>query len=81
VNDLLRRRNETTAAALRSPADFVSAVGQRLGYSEWIEIARERINMSADATADQQWIHVVPERAKDGPFGAWIPTDTSRCRW
>ena len=28
--------------------------------------------MFADATDDHQWIHVDPERAKDGPFGAPI---------
>ena len=30
------------------------------------------MNTFADATGDHQWIHVDPERAKDGPFGAPI---------
>ena len=30
------------------------------------------INTFADATGDHQWIHVDPERAKDGPFGGPI---------
>ena len=30
------------------------------------------MNTFADATGDHQWIHVDPERAKDGPFGAAI---------
>ena len=30
------------------------------------------MNTFADATLDQQWIHVDPERAKSGPFGAPI---------
>ena len=46
--------------------------GSDLGTSEWIEVTQERINTFADATGDHQWIHVDPERAKDGPFGAPI---------
>ena len=30
------------------------------------------MNTFADATDDHQWIHVDPERAKEGPFGAPI---------
>ena len=33
---------------------------------------QERINLFADATLDHQWIHVDPERAKEGPFGQTI---------
>ncbi|MCC5036741.1 MaoC family dehydratase [Streptomyces sp. WAC 00631] len=46
--------------------------GTDLGTSEWIEVTQERINTFADATGDHQWIHVDPEKAKDGPFGAPI---------
>ena len=53
-------------------AEVRAAVGQHLGYSDWIEITQERIDQFADATGDRQWIHVDPERAKDGPFGATI---------
>lgn len=49
-----------------------AAVGQHLGYSDWIEITQERIDQFAEATGDRQWIHVDPERAKDGPFGSTI---------
>lgn len=50
----------------------MAAVGQDLGVTDWITITQERINTFADATGDHQWIHVDPERAKDGPFGACI---------
>ncbi len=30
------------------------------------------MNQFAEATGDHQWIHVDPERAKDGPFGGTI---------
>ncbi|MCX4766327.1 MaoC family dehydratase [Streptomyces sp. NBC_01275] len=46
--------------------------GSDLGVSEWIEVTQERIDTFADATGDHQWIHVDPERAAAGPFGAPI---------
>jgi acyl dehydratase len=52
--------------------EFKGLVGTHLGYSEWIGIDQERIDLFADATGDHQWIHVDPERAKDGPFGGTI---------
>jgi len=56
----------------KTPADLKSALGEHLGYSEWLEMTQDRIDKFADATGDQQWIHVDPERAKQGPFGACI---------
>ena len=49
-----------------------AAVGSDLGAGEWLEITQDRIDAFADATGDHQWIHIDPERAKDGPFGATI---------
>ena len=49
-----------------------AAVGEHLGYSEWLEITQERVNTFAEATGDYQWIHIDVERAKDGPFGGTI---------
>jgi acyl dehydratase len=51
---------------------FHELVGKQIGFSEWETITQERVNLFADATDDHQWIHVDPERAKDGPFGAAI---------
>lgn len=48
-------------------------VGEHLGYSEYLEITQERVQLFADATGDQQWIHTDPERAKaQSPFGGPI---------
>ncbi len=60
------------ATVFNTPADLKSAEGQHLGYSDWLEIDQARIDKFADATGDHQWIHVDPERAKKGPFGACI---------
>jgi acyl dehydratase len=51
---------------------FSSFTGKHLGYSEWLTVDQEKVNLFADATGDHQWIHVDPERAKDGPFGRTI---------
>jgi hypothetical protein len=42
--------------------DIKSAVGSEIGASEWIEITQQRINQFAEATCDEQWIHVDQER-------------------
>jgi acyl dehydratase len=55
-----------------SADEIKAAVGTHLGVSDWLEIDQARIDKFADATGDHQWIHVDPERAKDGPFGTTI---------
>ena len=55
-----------------TPEELKGAVGRHLGYSDWLEITQERIDQFAEATGDHQWIHVDPERARNGPFGACI---------
>ena len=55
-----------------SYGDLAGRVGARLGPTEWLVIDRARIDRFAEATDDHQWIHVDPEAAADGPFGATI---------
>jgi acyl dehydratase len=52
--------------------EFVAAEDSQLGPTDWLEVTQERVNLFADATGDHQWIHVDPERAANGPFGATI---------
>ncbi|MGZ4460596.1 MAG: MaoC family dehydratase [Nocardioidaceae bacterium] len=52
--------------------DLETAVGTHLGWSDWHTVTQEQIDTFAEATGDHQWIHVDPERAKDGPFGTTI---------
>lgn len=63
---------ETTAKNVVPFDKVTELIGKDLGNSEWITITQEMVNTFADATNDHQWIHVDPERAKDGPFGAPI---------
>jgi len=60
------------ATIFQTPAELSSSIGKHLGHSAWMEVTQQRIQLFADATDDQQWIHVDPERAKQGPFGAPI---------
>ena len=53
-------------------SELESLVGEQIADSDWIEVTQERIQLFAEATNDHQWIHVDPERAKAGPFGAPI---------
>jgi acyl dehydratase len=46
--------------------------GDTFGPSSWVEIPQSKIDAFAAATGDDQWIHVDPERAKDGPFSSTI---------
>ena len=59
--------------ALEKGRELLAArIGQASEPTDWFEMTQERINNFADATRDHQWIHVDPERAKQGPFGAPI---------
>ena len=53
--------------------DLKAHVGEHLGYSDYVTITQEQVNLFADATGDHQWIHIDVERAKkDSPFGGPI---------
>jgi len=53
-------------------SDFPTLIGTDLEPSSWMEITQERVNQFADATNDQQFIHVDPEKASQTPFGGPI---------
>jgi acyl dehydratase len=55
-----------------TPVSLIGSEGTQLGPTDWLLIDQARVNGFADVTGDHQWIHVDPERAKDGPFGGTI---------
>lgn len=55
-----------------SYSEVLASIGQEVAVSDWITITQAQIQMFADATGDQQWIHTDPERAAKGPFGTPI---------
>lgn len=53
--------------------ELKTLIGQPLGTGEWVEITQEQVQMFADATGDQQWLHTDPDRAKrESPYGQTI---------
>jgi acyl dehydratase len=53
--------------------EIKAAVGTEVGVSNWIEVTQERIEQFAQATGDNQWIHVDIERAeRELPTGTTI---------
>jgi acyl dehydratase len=57
---------------VNSIEDLTALVGTHLGYSDYLTVTQEQVNLFAEATGDHQWIHVDPERAAAGPFGHTI---------
>ena len=52
--------------------DLPAATGRELGPGPWHEITQQQVNLFAEATGDDQWIHLDPVRAAAGPFGGTI---------
>ena len=53
-------------------ADLAALVGEEIAVGDWASVDQARIDAFAHATGDVQWIHVDPERAATGPFGATV---------
>ncbi|MFD4459688.1 MaoC family dehydratase [Nocardia sp. NPDC058480] len=60
------------ARAFTSLDDLSAAIGDTVGPGPWCTIDQERVDAFAECTGDDQWIHVDPTRAADGPYGATI---------
>jgi acyl dehydratase len=61
-----------SARVVASAAELSNLVGTESVGDEWLTIDQGRIDAFAGATGDFQWIHVEPERAASGPFGATV---------
>lgn len=46
--------------------------GTDLGVSDWLTVDQETVSAFGALTGDEQWIHVDPERAAQGPFGRTV---------
>jgi acyl dehydratase len=47
-----------SARVIQGIEGLKAAVGDHLGYSDYLEVTQDRVNTFADATGDHQWIHV-----------------------
>jgi acyl dehydratase len=69
---------DTPAGPARAPVAIPGVAGLRerlgteLGVSDWVTVEQDAVDTFAELTGDRQWIHVDPERAKDGPFGTTV---------
>src|SRR6185295_692032 len=69
------RRVTTRGSAMTTTITYErlgDLAGTDLGHTEYRTVTQDQVDLFADATDDHQWIHVDPERAKTGPFGAPI---------
>ena len=64
-----------------SKQEMLAMAGKDLGYSSWLVIDQNRINLFAEATNDHQFIHVDPERAAATPLGSVGPSPTAFSRF
>ena len=53
-------------------ATLPQLAGAELGPGPWHTISQREIDLFAEATGDDQWIHTDPARAATGPFGSTI---------
>ena len=56
--------------AFQGSAELEKAVGAHLGYSDWHTVTQQQITLFADATGDNQWIHVDPSAPRPGRSAA-----------
>jgi acyl dehydratase len=57
---------------LHGLAGLQERAGQKIGTSDWKTVEQRDIDTFATLTGDEQWIHVDPERAGNGPFGTTV---------
>lgn len=63
---------EVTPARPADIAELEALVGQQLGPTAWLEIDQRRVDEFGEVTEDMQWIHVDPDRAREGELGGTI---------
>lgn len=58
---------------IASIEELKSLVGQEVGVTGWFPVLQERVNLFAEATGDQQWIHIDVERSRrESPYGGTV---------
>lgn len=55
-----------------SIADVMAATGVELGLTDWVTLDQSRIDRFADATGDDNWVHIDPVRAAEGRYQGTI---------
>jgi acyl dehydratase len=64
--------DEAQPLVIQGVGGLQELAGKELGVSAWTPVEQEKVTSFAKLTGDEQWIHVDPERALSGPFGATV---------
>jgi acyl dehydratase len=64
--------NEPVPLVVHGIDDLLGHLGSDLGVSHWMRVEQNEVTEFGRVTRDMQWIHVDPERASTGPFGAAV---------
>ena len=64
--------SQLSSTVISSVDELKQYIGKETRVGDWHTVTQQEINAFAEATGDHQWIHVDPERAKNGPFGGTI---------
>jgi acyl dehydratase len=63
----------TTPVALTTFDELHELIGRELAVSDWFTVSQQGIDRFAEATGDDQWLHVDVERAaRESPYGATV---------
>jgi acyl dehydratase len=62
----------TGPTVVKGVQGLLERAGSDLGVSDWVPVRQESVDTFARLTGDEQWIHVDPERAANGPFGTTV---------
>lgn len=58
---------------IASVEELRSLVGQEVAVTDWLTVTQQRIDLFAEATGDDQWIHLDAERCRrESPYGTTI---------
>lgn len=57
---------------IKSVEEALQLQSAALGVTDWYVVEQKDVNVFGLITKDQQWIHVDPVKANDGPFGGCI---------
>jgi hypothetical protein len=63
---------DVTPYVIHGVAGLRERAGSALGTSRWVTIDQEMVTTFAHLSGDRQWIHIDPERARQGPFGSTV---------
>ena len=61
-----------TPVVIHGVQGLLDRAGETLGVSDWVDVTQANVDAFAALSGDEQWIHVDPQRAAAGPFGATV---------